>query len=87
MAKGKQRQRQQVPKEETKAARFIRVVTPRVAKAMKAIKVIGYCAGGVYEYTPKQTEQIVAALTTSVGTLEKQFETKESSKPTFDFED
>ena len=87
MAKGKKKSRPIIDKDETKAERFIRVVTPRMGKAMKAIRVIGFCAGSVYEYTPKQIEQILSALTTSIETLSKQFSTKVSDKPTFDFED
>lgn len=85
MAKRQSRSRQTIPKEESKADRFVRVVTPRVKKAMKAIRTIGFCAGAGYEYTPKQTEQIVTALQGAVDRLNQQFTDKIVDEPEFDF--
>ena len=87
MGKKRSRSTQTIPKEETKADRFVRVVTLRVKKAMKAIRTVGFCAGATYEYTPKQSEQIVTALLRSVQTLAKRFEEKKSDEPEFDFAD
>ncbi|GAI49801.1 unnamed protein product [marine sediment metagenome] len=87
MAKGRKSSRQTIPKEESKADRFVRVVTPRMAKAMKAIRTIGFCAGATYEYTPKQVEQIIIALTAAVVRVDKQFTDKKSDEPEFGFDD
>jgi len=64
-----------VPPEETKAERFLRVVTPRVNKAIKSIRLVGNQAGSTYEYTPKQIEKIGLALHKEVDTMIKQYAT------------
>lgn len=87
MAKGKKTSRAKVPDNETKADRFVRVVTPRVKKAMKAISVIGYCAGASYEYTPTQVNQIIAALTAALNRVDKRFADKKADEPEFGFGD
>lgn len=76
-----------IPDNESKADRFVRVVTPRVAKAMKAISTIGFCASATYECTPAQSAQIISALTRSVDTLAKRFTEKKAGEPSFGFED
>lgn len=85
MAKGKGKSSSRVPKDESKAARFIRVVTPRVAKAVKAISVIGYCSGSTYEYTTQQIQQIVNALENAQGELLARFAGKKSGQEEFTF--
>lgn len=70
---------------ETKEARFIRVVTPRINKAVKAIRVIGYCSGTAYSFTPEQTEQIVKILQTGINALVEQFSAKKSGVDEFAF--
>lgn len=85
MAKDKKKSSSRVPKDETKAARFIRVVTPRVAKAVKAIQVIGYCAGATYEYTPKQLDQITKAIDDAHNELLAKFAGKKSETEEFSF--
>ena len=87
MAKARARARQTIPKDESKADRFIRVVTPRIAKAMKAIRVIGFCAGAGYEYTPAQVKQIATALGAAVDRVNKQFTEKKADEPEFEFKD
>lgn len=69
MAKQQKRKTQSIPKDESKTDRFIRVVTPRVNKAIKAIKQIGYCAGASYEYTPQQAARITTELLNTVEGL------------------
>ena len=73
MAKKKARRRQEIPANETDAERFIRVVTPRVNKAVKAIDVIGFCTGSSYEYSTEQTKQIHDVLADALGRLGKKF--------------
>lgn len=87
MAKGKKRTTRKIPDNEAAADRFIRVVTPRVAKAVKAIRTIGFCAAATYEYTPKQVEQIFNALITAMETVKKQYFEKEADKSEFGFHD
>lgn len=63
---------EQKMKAERKAA-FIRVVEPRVAKALKAISLIGNCAGAGYSYNEEQVTQIKIALTKAVTVVGDKF--------------
>lgn len=74
------------PANETKADRFVRVATPRVGKALKAIRVIGYCAGSTYEYTPNQVDDIKAALAKELTGLIESFEKKTPTQSDFSFD-
>lgn len=85
MAKKKSRRRAEIPNDESKSDRFTRVVTPRVVKAVKAIEVIGFCAGSTYEYTPEQVKQIIEVLTASVGGLNAKFAGKAGGSDSFIF--
>jgi len=87
MAKKGVRRKQVIPKDESKAARFVRVVEPRVSKAMKAISTIGFCAGSTYEYTPKQVEQITAGLFRAVNSLVDTFAAKKVKTGSFSFKE
>lgn len=87
MVKQTKRARKKIPENETAADRFIRVVTPRVAKAVKAIRTIGFCAAPTYEFTGKQVEQIEAALNTALETIRKQYFEKAADKSEFGFAD
>ena len=49
-----------------KAVRFTRVVTPRMNKALKAIRLVGQCSGTNYFYTEAQAARIVEALQVAV---------------------
>ena len=49
-----------------KAATFTRVVTPRMNKALKAIRLVGQCSGTNYFYTETQAARIVEALQVAV---------------------
>lgn len=86
MVKKKARRRQVIPKEESKSERFVRVVTPRVNKAVKAIKQIGFCSASSYEYTPKQLEQITKALDEAQNEMLARFAGKSWDAGVFDFE-
>ena len=85
MAGKKTRRTAEIPANETDAGRFIRVVTPRVAKAIKAIEVIGFCAAATYEYTPAQIKQIVDVLSKSIVGLSEKFAGKKGGVSTFSF--
>jgi len=85
MAKTGRKAVTQIPKDETNAARFLRVVTPRVNKAIKAIKVVGYCAASNYEYTDKQVFEIIDALTNATTALDDRFAKKQDKQAGFGF--
>lgn len=85
MAKRKARKKADIPKDETKEARFIRVVSPRVKKAVKAIGQIGQCAGVAYKNTDAQAEQIIDALRLALNNLETKFTAKVSEDKGFEF--
>lgn len=87
MAKKATRRKQVIPKDESKAARFIRVVAPRVNKAVKAIRQIGFCAGSTYEYTPKQLEQITKELSAAQNEILAKFAGKKEAEGVFTFKD
>jgi hypothetical protein len=72
-----------VPENETKDAKFLRVVTPRITKVVKAIRVIGNCFGTGYTYTPEQATQIISALTAEINTLEAVASKVKTSTPDF----
>lgn len=72
MAKGKQKP----PKDETKKAKFKRVVEPRVRKALKAIRLIGNCSGSAYEYTTNDVINIAAVLQKEIEQLDTRFTSK-----------
>ena len=76
-----------IPTGESKAMRFVRVVRPRVIKAVKAIDIIGYCASSSYEYTPKQVEQISATLFAALNNLVDSFAKKKSKQDEFNFDE
>lgn len=87
MAKKKTRRKQVIPENETAAARFIRVVTPRVNKAVKAIEVIGFCAGAEYEYDKVQVKQIHDTLVDAMGRIGERFLGKAEGSGGFAFKD
>ena len=85
MAKKQSRKTQVIPAGETKSERFTRVVCSRVGKAVKAIEVVGFCAGPTYEYTPKQVEQISEALYAAMAKLTDVFAGKATTQGSFKF--
>lgn len=87
MAKKKYNVSSNIPAAETKSERFIRVVTPRVNKAVKAIRVIGFCSGSTYEYTPKQVEKISQVLFAAMNGLADSFAKRSPAQEEFSFKD
>jgi hypothetical protein len=72
MSERKHREKKTPPSNETKEARFIRVATPRVVRAIKYIKLLGNCASSAYGYTPEQINKMTDAIGDAlVGTAEK----------------
>ncbi|MBA7673467.1 hypothetical protein ES703_81665 [subsurface metagenome] len=86
MAKRSVRRKQNIPKDESKGDRFVRVVTPRVGKAIKAINQISLCAGTTYESTPKQQQDIYKALDRAFQSMRAAFEKKTEPTAGFKFE-
>jgi len=82
----KKRKTNPPPKDETKEQKFIRVVTPRVAKAVKCIKLIGNCAGIGYDYTTAQVDQINEVLDAAVTHVGNKFIKAEADSSEFSFE-
>lgn len=87
MAKKNVGTRQSIPKDESKSDRFIRVVTPRINKAIKSIKVIGYCASSTYEYTPQQVAKIVSVLQDAINAIDDKFAKRTDKAGEFAFKD
>jgi len=85
MSKISARKKIHIEPNETKAQRFKRVVAPRVTKAVKAISVLGYCAGSTYEYTPEQIKQIDGVLSKAIVELLAKFASKASKADEFTF--
>jgi hypothetical protein len=85
MADKRTRKRPAIPANETKAACFVRVATPRVGKALKCIKIIGNCAGTAYEYTPIQAQIITDVLSGAVGELASKLAKKADKSTDFKF--
>lgn len=85
MAGRKVRRKQQIPKDESKAARFIRVVEPRIGKAIKAINQIGLCVGATYESKPQQQQEIYKALDRAFQKVKAAFEKKATTSEGFKF--
>ena len=87
MAKKTNKGKAVIPTDESKADRFIRVVQPRVAKAVKSISTIGFCAGASYEYTEDQIKQIAETLIVSLRALQATFVGKGEVSGGFTFKD
>jgi len=86
MAKRRTRNVRSIPKDESKSDRFVRVVTPRVNKAVKAIKQIGFCSASTYEYKPQQLEAIMMALADAQNEIVAKFAGKKDAQEEFSFE-
>jgi hypothetical protein len=72
-------------KGDKKRADFVRVVTPRVGKAIKAIGLIANCAGANYLYSDMQVAQILSALDGAVKGIESVFAKKTVTQTGFSF--
>jgi len=85
MAKVKTTIAPKIPVNETKEARFVRVVTPRIIRAGKAIKLIGYCSSTNYAFTPEQVKQISDELQTAIEVVIDKYNASPQSAPAFEF--
>lgn len=71
--KPKKRRKSNIPENESKHEKFKRVCTPRLRKALKAIKQVGACSSKDYAYNNEQREKIGKALSDAVGVVIKQY--------------
>jgi len=70
-----------------KHADFVRVVTPRVRKALKAIGLIGNQAGAAYAPTEAEVADMFAALRKKIDATEKRYMSSgQQSEDEFAFE-
>ena len=81
----KNKRKQVVPEDETKEAKFIRVVTPRINRAVKVISLIGNCAGAGYVYSVEQHTQIIEVLEKAVEALDAKFSRTKQETTKFGF--
>ena len=75
------------PPDESKSARFKRVVMPRIGKAVKSIGLISNCSGPSYEYTESEVQQVTDALLFAVDGVIESFKVTKSEKSSFAFKD
>jgi hypothetical protein len=73
------------PTNETKEARFVRVATPRVVRAIKYIKLLGNCASSAYGYTPEQIKKMTDAIEDALVVTAEKFAGKMKAGGEFKF--
>lgn len=81
---GRKAGQSQVPADESKSQRFVRLGKQRVAKALKQIDAIGKLTGANYEHTPEQAEKIVTALENAVKSVKNKFAGTKETAAAFD---
>lgn len=59
-----------------KHLKFMRIVQPRVNRAIRAIDLIGNCAVASYSYSAKEVDAIQDALLNAVASMQKRFQEK-----------
>ena len=85
MAKNQKTKKQKPNPNETKAERFIRLVTPRVIKAVKSIKLIGNCSASSYEYTPEQILKMTETLQSALDSMTDKYAASPQVESEFTF--
>ena len=58
---------------QVKRDNFIRVLPPRMDKALKAIRMVGDCTLPSYSYSPEQSKAVTDKLTAAVSEVTKRF--------------
>lgn len=71
---------------EDKHKKFLRVVAPRVQKAIKAISLISNQAGATYSYTEDDVAQIMTALQVAVDSVSTAYTSKGKVNVEFTFD-
>lgn len=72
--------------DENKHDKFVRVVIPRVNKALKAIRLVGNQAGAAYAPAKEDVAHIIATLHDEIDKVEKRYTTKGTSEQGFSLE-
>jgi len=70
-----------------KAAQFLKVAKPRVARALKSISLLENLSGAGYSYTPSQAKQITKALVLAINTLDNKLAKTSKGVAAFEFAD
>ena len=65
-----------IPENETKEERFIRIATPRVNAVIQKLEILSNCSGATYGYTEEQIEAMFDAIELAVVNCKKQFKPK-----------
>lgn len=60
-------------KKQAKRDNFLRVLPPRMDKALKAIRMVGDCTNPTYSYTDDESKLIVAELVAAVDSVKARF--------------
>lgn len=82
----KKRKRAEIPENETKLQRFVRVGEPRVTKALKALDAVaGLTNPSQYEFTKEAAGQITAALEQRLQRVKDRFANPSRAKATDQF--
>lgn len=67
----------EIPENETKNEKFVRVATPRVQAIISKIEILANCASSNYEYTDEQVEAMFGAIMVSLSECKKSFQPEE----------
>lgn len=70
----------EIPENETKNEKFVRIATPRVQAIISKIEILSNCASSNYEYTEEQVEAMFGAIMTSLTECKKSFQPKEKTE-------
>ncbi len=65
-----------IPENETKEERFIRIATPRVNGVIQKLEILSNCSGATYGYTEEQVDAMFDAIELAVANARKQFQPK-----------
>lgn len=66
----------EIPENETKEERFIRIATPRVNAVLQKLEILSNCSGNTYGYTEEQIDDMFDAIELAVVNCKKQFQPK-----------
>ena len=69
-----------IPENETKAEKFIRIATPRVNSVIDKLDILANCAGAAYYYNEEQIESMFDAIRNAVDACYSQFQPKQKTE-------
>jgi len=79
------KQRKSTELDEGKHIKFLRIVEPRVNRAIRALELVGNCSVKSYAYTPEEIEQIHSTLRGAIETAMTRFYNKGGTTKGFKF--